>query len=224
MPGAIIFSAGRAVKAAAGARRDPHKDFVLSDFGQFPFDSTSCGWYRYRGKHMRLYIVRHAIAAPHGTPGVQDDDRSLTEEGIKKMRQAAVGLRNLEYIPELIFTSPLIRARQTAEILLDVLGKGIELKIMPSLAPSGPRRDLYQSIASSQKRLNSLMLVGHQPSLGQIASELICGSPECSIELKKGGVCSIELTHGGNSPQGTLISLLTPSILRTIAVRMVGDL
>ena len=134
---------------------------------------------------MRLYIVRHAIAAPHGTPGIPDDDRPLTEEGIKKMRQAAAGLRSLDYIPELILSSPLIRARQTAEILLEAFGKGIELKILPALAPSGIRRELYQAIASYEKRLKSLMLVGHQPSLGEIAGEIIGGTPDCSLNSRR---------------------------------------
>ncbi len=86
---------------------------------------------------MKLYIVRHAIAFPHGTPDMPDDERPLTEEGIQKMRQAAAGLRSLEYVPELILTSPLIRARQTADILLEEFGKGIQLKALPALAPSG---------------------------------------------------------------------------------------
>ena len=167
---------------------------------------------------MRLYIVRHAIASPQGTPGIQDDDRSLTEEGINKMRQAAAGLRGLEYIPELILSSPLIRARQTADILLEAFGKGTELKILPALAPSGTRRALYQSMASYEKKLNSLMLVGHQPSLGEVAGEIIGGSPECFIEIKKGGACVIEIEQWGNPPKGSVISLLTPSILRRITV------
>jgi len=68
---------------------------------------------------MRLYIVRHAIALPRGTPQIEDDDRALTEEGIAKMQQAAEGLRGLGYIPELILSSPLLRARQTARIVLE---------------------------------------------------------------------------------------------------------
>jgi phosphohistidine phosphatase len=167
---------------------------------------------------MRLYIVRHAIAAPHGTPGIKDDDRALTDDGIKKMRQAAAGLRCLEYIPELILSSPLIRARQTADILLEKLGKGIELKIMPALAPSGIREELFKSIASYEKSLNGLMIVGHQPSLGEIAGEIIGGNPDCCIEIKKGGACVIELARMGNPPKGSLVSLLTPAILRSVAV------
>lgn len=166
---------------------------------------------------MRLYIVRHAIAASHGTLGVKDDDRDLTEEGVERMRQAAEGLRRLDCIPELILSSPLLRARQTAEILLAAFGKGLELKILPSLSPSGIRRELYQAISSYEGRLKSLMLVGHQPSLGEIAGAIIGGSPDCNIELKKGGACAIDMASGGNPPKGSLVFLLPSSILRRIA-------
>jgi phosphohistidine phosphatase len=165
---------------------------------------------------MKLYIVRHAIAAPHGALGIRDEDRALTEEGIRKMHQAAAGLRRLDFVPELILSSPLIRARQTAEILIEEFGKGIELKILDALSPSGMRQALYSTIASYGKKLNSLMLVGHQPSLGEITGEIIGGSAECFIDFKKGGACAIELTRFGDPPTGSLISLLTPSILRSI--------
>jgi phosphohistidine phosphatase len=168
---------------------------------------------------MRLYIVRHAIAAPHGTPGIPDDERPLTEEGIKKMRQVAAGLRSLEYVPELILSSPLPRAKQTAEILLEAFGqKRSGLEILPALAPSGSRRELYQAIASYEKKHTSLMLVGHQPSLGEIAGEIAWGSRGHSLELKKGGACALELVHAGEPARGSLISLLTPSMLRKVAV------
>ena len=167
---------------------------------------------------MRLYIVRHAIAVPSGAPGVPDSDRPLTKEGITKMRQAAASLRNLEYVPDLLLTSPLIRARQTAEILLEAFGKSVGLKTTPALAPSGSRQELYHEIAQYAKKLNSLMLVGHQPSLGEIAGEIAWGSPEHFVELKKGGACVIEVESIQGIPKGTLISLLTPSILRKIAV------
>jgi phosphohistidine phosphatase len=168
---------------------------------------------------MRLYIVRHAIAAPHGTPGIPDDERPLTEEGINKMCQVAAGLRSLEYIPELILSSPLPRAKQTAEILLEAFGqKRSGLEILPALAPSGSLRELYQALASFEKKHKSLMLVGHQPSLGEIAGEIVWGSRGHSLELKKGGACAIDLVHSGEPPRGSLVALLTPSILRKIAV------
>jgi len=168
---------------------------------------------------MRLYIVRHAIAAPHGTPGLPEDDRPLTEDGIKKMRQAAAGLRSLDYVPELIMSSPLPRALQTAEILIDTFGlKRARLEILEALAPAGSREELYLAIASHEKKLESLMLVGHQPSLGEIAGEIIWGTAEHCLDLKKGGACLIELEHTGVPPSGNLVSLLTPSILRKLSV------
>jgi phosphohistidine phosphatase len=62
------------------------------------------------------------------------------------------------------------------------------------------------------------MLVGHQPSLGEIAGEIIWGTAEHFLDLKKGGACLIELEHSGVPPSGTLVSLLTPSVLRKISV------
>jgi phosphohistidine phosphatase len=165
---------------------------------------------------MRLYIVRHAIAVSRGTPGIKDDDRALTEDGIRKMRQAAAGLCALKLIPEIIFSSPLVRASQTAEILLEALGKGIRLQLTQSLAPSGLRQDFYREL-HSYKRLESVMLVGHQPSLGEIAGEICWGSPEHFVELKKGGACVVELESIRGVPKGTLVLLLTPSILRQLA-------
>jgi len=160
---------------------------------------------------MKLYIVRHAIAVPQGA-GIRDDDRPLTEDGIKKMRQAAAGLWALDWIPDFMWTSPLIRARQTAEILVEFLGKKIKLKILPALAPSGSRREVYREINSYDKKMD-LMIVGHQPSLGEIAGEICWNSTEDYIEFKKGGACAIELESTQDVPKGRLISLLTPSIL-----------
>ena len=166
---------------------------------------------------MILYIVRHGIAVAHGTPGCTDDERVLTEEGAAKMRQAAAGMRNLGYIPGTIMSSPLPRASQTADILLEILGAKIPLKTVSSLAPSGTRQDLYREISQYEKKLESLMIVGHQPSLGEIAGEIAWGSADCYIELKKGGVCVLDLESTRGVPKGILVSLLTPSILRRLA-------
>jgi phosphohistidine phosphatase len=165
---------------------------------------------------MWLYIVRHAIAFPHGTPGVRDEDRALTKEGIKKMHEAGRGLCVLGYIPDLLLSSPLIRAHQTADILVEEFGKPIEIKITPALAPGVSRQELYGQIAQYAKKLSSLMLVGHQPSLGEIAGEIAWGSPEHFIELKKGGACAVELESMQGIPKGSLVSLLTPAVLRKL--------
>ncbi len=160
-----------------------------------------------------LYIVRHATAVPHGTAGISEDARPLTEKGAKKMREVASGLRALGILPELILSSPLPRAEQTARILVDILGKDIPLQISNHLAPGGRKSDLYGQIRSHSS-LASLMLVGHQPALGEIAGEIAWGSPENYIELKKGGACALEMTDLVKTPRGTLLWLVTPAFLR----------
>ncbi len=165
---------------------------------------------------MMLYIVRHAIAVPHGAPGIAEDDRPLTKEGIDKMRKAAAGLKVLEAVPEIILSSPLPRAKQTAEILKEVFGKKIPLILVQALAPGGSRSEVYREIREHQET-GSLMLVGHQPSLGEIAGDIAWGSAEHYVELKKGGACALELERIREVPKGTLLWLLTPTILRTAA-------
>lgn len=85
---------------------------------------------------MKLLLVRHAAAAPRGTPGVSDDDRPLTLEGVKKFRAAARGLARIARTPDVLLTSPLPRARATAEIAARAF-KRIEPRIEPALAHGG---------------------------------------------------------------------------------------
>jgi phosphohistidine phosphatase len=164
---------------------------------------------------MILYIVRHSDAVHGGTSGILDDDRPLTEKGIKKMKEVARGLRALGVSPELILSSPLPRARQTAEIIVEVMGGEIPMKLTGALAPSGSRSELYEELRAGQK-LSALMVVGHQPSLGEIAGEIAWGSAEHYIELKKGGACALEINELDPVPSGTLLWLLTPGISRRV--------
>ena len=129
------------------------------------------------GMSLRLYIVRHAIAVPHGTQGVAENDRPLTPDGIQKMKKAAAGMKELGIEPHTILSSPLPRAWQTAEIIAKILGSKINLKELQALSPSGKRPDVYKAIQTFENE-DELMLVGHQPSLGEIAGEIAWGSAE----------------------------------------------
>lgn len=164
---------------------------------------------------MILYIVRHAIPVPHGAPAVPEDERPLTEEGIEKMKKAAGGLKGLDVRPDIILTSPLVRARQTAEILRRTLGGKAPLETCDALSPAGDRQQLYQALQQHSK-LDSLMLVGHQPSLGEIAGEIAWGSTERYVELKKGGACCIEILTLQPRPRGAILWIVTPAILRAL--------
>jgi len=163
---------------------------------------------------MILYIVRHAIAEPQGAAA--DAERALTEEGIEKMKKAAAGLRAANAIPDVILSSPLVRARQTAEILNEAFDGKALFKMIPSLAPSGNRAELNRELRRHEGAAG-IMLVGHQPSLGEIAGEITCGSSGCPLELKKGGACAIEIEKLAPAPRGTLLWLMPPAILRKLA-------
>jgi phosphohistidine phosphatase len=166
---------------------------------------------------MELYIIRHAISEPLGKHNeFSDEKRSLTDAGRDRMREAAKGLRALAVQFDLILTSPLIRAIQTAEIIAAALNVGIrEIRETSSLAPGASAGDLFTEI-KSHTGVESVALVGHQPDLGLLVSGII-GSAAPSIQLKKGGVCCVNISETVPALRGDLVWLLTPKQLRLLA-------
>jgi phosphohistidine phosphatase len=164
---------------------------------------------------MDLYIVRHGIALDAATAGISDFDRPLTDEGIEKLKGIGKGLRLLEVRPEVILTSPLVRARQTAERLQEALQCGARIEETPSLSPASKRAELYRELQDRSK-LAGILLVGHQPSLGEIAGEIAWGNADSGLDLKKGGACKLEISELRPLPSGRLLWLLTPAILRKL--------
>jgi phosphohistidine phosphatase len=170
---------------------------------------------------MELYLVRHGIAAPEGGE-ITDELRPLTEEGIDKTERASRALLALGVCPALILTSPLVRAQQTAVIFRAALGDRPQIKVTAALAPSAGRGAIYE-VLREHGELESLMLVGHQPSLGEIAGEIAWGSPRNRLELKRTGICCLDVTRVRPKPQGILCWLLTPAILRKLAKKKPSD-
>jgi phosphohistidine phosphatase len=162
---------------------------------------------------MNLYIIRHAIAVEPGTAGYEDDStRPLTEKGCKKMNSIARGLRGFDVKLDLIISSPYLRARQTAEILADVFKLSDRLVFSENLIPSGSPDQLIGEI-NEKYSVDSLAIVGHEPSLSSLISELLVGNATISINMKKGGVCCLVLDDLRIQRSATLEWLLTPSQL-----------
>jgi phosphohistidine phosphatase len=167
---------------------------------------------------MNLYLMRHGIAVTADQPGVESDgERPLTPKGIKRMRRAARGLRRLGVSFDAILTSPLVRARQTADIVATALGLEAHLEEIPELAPESSVERLISSLTPFEKR-EHLLLVGHNPLLPDAAAVLIAGKKQNSfqIDLKKGGVCCIEIDGLPPDTPGTLHWFLTPKQLRRL--------
>ena len=155
---------------------------------------------------MRIFIVRHGIAEESAKGG--DRARELTEEGRKKMKEAAAGFAKLEPEIDQIFSSPLVRAAQTADIVAKALGEN-SVETMEELSPGYSPNHVLTKLATFKKH-NSVLLAGHEPNCSELAEYLL---GKAQLEFKKGAICLIEAEPlaPGN---GILIWHLSPAALR----------
>lgn len=160
---------------------------------------------------LRCYLLRHAIAEKRDAGKYPDDDRPLTAEGVKKMKKAAKGIDSLGEDFEFILTSPMKRASQTAEIVKDALERQAEITVSKQLLPGASSQQISRLI-TKYKDQKSILLVGHEPDFSTFASSLL-GLDDFAINLKKGGICRIDIPFGKTKGRGTLIWLLSPAIL-----------
>jgi phosphohistidine phosphatase len=164
---------------------------------------------------MIIYLIRHAVAVERGTASYPNDDRPLTEDGKDKMSKAARGIVEIVGDVDLILSSPLIRAHDTAKIVARALGAEHKLENCRELIPGSSLKNLI-SFLTKYKGLKSIMLVGHQPDLGYVASALL-GSNESIIEFKKGAICAVEISSLSPRSKGVLLWHLQPKQLRALA-------
>lgn len=168
---------------------------------------------------MNLYFMRHGVAVPADDPAVsQDSERPLTDKGVKRMRRAARGLQHLKIPFEAVLTSPVLRARQTAEIVAATLGMETQLEETSGLAPESTVEHLLFSLTRYQDRKH-LLLVGHEPLLSRTMASLLCGSSGKIMEIavRKGSLCRIELDGMPPKGPGILHWFLTSKQLRLLA-------
>jgi phosphohistidine phosphatase len=155
-----------------------------------------------------LYLIRHAEAFPEGEQGITNDfDRPLTEKGKGQARRIAAALKKRGVRLELLATSPLVRAKETADLLMQG-GDAVapELEVCDHLAPGGKRKKLASFLIATAR--NAIGLVGHQPDLGDLAAWLI-GSREANLAIGKGGVACINSTDAPGKGSGKLLWLVT---------------
>src|SRR5262245_10032874 len=160
-----------------------------------------------------LYIVRHAIAAERGDDWPDDDKRPLTEKGIVRFKDGLSGLRWLDVAIDEIFSSPLVRANQTAELLAAAISTKPSVKPLAALAPGQSPDEVMAQLSRVAKR-RRIALVGHEPGLGELAAHLI--GAKRPLEFRKGGVCRIDLQGLNETRPGALIWFVTPKILRQL--------
>ena len=155
-----------------------------------------------------LLLLRHGIAEER-RPDLADGDRALTAQGRERTRAVLERLVALGLTADRLLFSPLLRARQTAEIAVAV-GWSPVADLAAELAPGGAARRCLPEWCSAGG--DSLALVGHEPDLSTLACQLIGASPGC-LALRKAGLIQLQLPVGAAAGQAVLVSLLRPRLL-----------
>lgn len=164
-------------------------------------------------RDLSLYLVRHGLAAERGDAYPDDDLRPLTSEGESKFRKAVKGLARLDIGLDAVLTSPLVRARQTANILGDGLSNTPRVIETDALRP-GARFDRLLRTVSECTGCTAVALVGHEPDLSEIAGRLIGAS--APVPFNKGAVCRIDFDEWPTDQPGRLRWFVTQKMLRWI--------
>jgi phosphohistidine phosphatase len=160
-----------------------------------------------------LYLVRHAIAAERGDKYPDDAERPLTHEGAAKMREVVKGLAAQGAEISLILTSPLLRTRETADLLARGFDPRPPLVTVAALAPGGAPARVAEEVGRHTKA-RSIALVGHEPGIGELAAWLTGG--RTPFVFKKGGICRIDFADWPPARQGQLLWLATPKMIRAL--------
>jgi phosphohistidine phosphatase len=159
-----------------------------------------------------LFLLRHGPAVEHGTPGFADDDRPLTPKGRRKVRRVAFGLDRLKLKLDRIVTSPLPRARETAEIVAEQLGAEDILEVSDGLRAGASAESVRDWLRTRGE--GRLMLVGHDPWISDLVGLLVVGRSDAGLcAMAKGGVAALK---GGPDGSFGLDWLARPRLLRKI--------
>ena len=163
---------------------------------------------------MEIFILRHGKAEEHASTIKGDAKRKLTETGKIEMEKISSGIKNLDYNFDNIFSSPLVRAKETAEIVAKHLfPNGKKITIWNELKPESNVWDTHKKI-SKLKPDCKILLVGHEPHLSELIASMISKESSAVINLKKGGFASIRGDVFNSRIAGSLRSLMTPKQLK----------
>ncbi|MFG6098561.1 phosphohistidine phosphatase SixA [Leptothoe sp. ISB3NOV94-8A] len=157
----------------------------------------------------QVYFIRHGIAAERGTY-VDDHQRPLVDKGIQKTQKIAQRLVSLGLHFDMLLTSPLVRAVQTAKILCEAK-LALDYQLFPPLAPEGCLQHWLSWLESWQSEVpKSLALVGHKPDLSQWAQQLVQGNSNDRWVFKKAGIIGLTLPDAQSAIGNSQLFWLAP--------------
>src|SRR5580765_7755473 len=161
----------------------------------------------------QLFLIRHGVAEERGDAWPDDAKRPLSEDGIERFQRSVRGLARLDVWIDVVLTSPLVRARQTADIVASAFDPRPSIITIESLAPGGSYASLVADLEKHGRKTH-IALVGHEPGIGELGARLI-GSRH-SFEFKKGAVCRIDVDEIPPVGPGDLRWFLTPKAMASI--------
>ena len=164
---------------------------------------------------MLIYLVRHGEAEKTMENGILDDERDLSDLGRKKIKKQAKGMAAIKICPDVIITGPAKRASETALIIAKELDMEEKIEECQEITPDGDA-DKIVSLLCDRSPMENVMVIGHEPSIGKVASVLL-GSIKSIIEFKKGSVCCLEILDRPDTGEGKLKYHLSPKQLRKMA-------
>jgi phosphohistidine phosphatase len=161
---------------------------------------------------MNVYFLRHASAGSHKANLAADERRPLDPEGIQQCAAIGHALAALEVKLDVVISSPLKRAQQTAELVAREIGYEDRIEVSDALRPDADYR-AFEQLLQSQAKEEEIMVVGHNPTLSEFLSQLISGgASHTAVELKKGAIAKVPM-DGDSSP---LQWCFTPKVARAI--------
>lgn len=162
---------------------------------------------------MELYIIRHGKAEEFSKNISNDAKRRLTEVGILEIEYISKALKNFNIQIDYLVSSPLVRAKETAEIIAkQLLVKKNKIIIWDELKPESNVLDIHKKLLTLNPDAK-ILLVGHEPHLTNLISSII-SKCNVAINLKKGGFVYLNATSSKSRIVGTLRSILTPKQLK----------
>ena len=160
---------------------------------------------------MDVYVLRHGVADERDYRKYPDDDlRPLISKGVDKLARQAKGLKAVGFSVDLVISSPLVRAVQTAEVVMTGLGITGDLAYSETLVPEAHPYLLLEELASKYSEVNKVMVVGHEPHMSRFVSMVVTGDPNGLIRLKKGALCKLRIPRVDGVRSGWLEWLMTP--------------
>lgn len=170
---------------------------------------------------MDCILVRHGIAVEPDEWEGAEENRPLTDKGKKRVRQAAQGLAALDCTPTHFFTSPFVRAYDTAKLLRSIVCPTLKIETREELVV-GARPEQLAALLLTLPPDSTVVCVGHEPLLGHIASLLLCAKALPNFPLKKAGAACIRAEGVVKAGGGLLRWWLQPMQLRAIGKRVAG--